>query len=273
MLLVTGANGYLGGWIDADLRADSHLRLLDGRPIADVKHLVTSIVHCGWFSRAGDREPEMQRESLQGTIALCELFRSSGVRFVFASTVSVYAEDAKTVAPACEYTRAKLAGERVVQAYFKERALSVRLASLMGAGSGRTKRDVCVNAFAIDGWQRKQIDVWNPDAWKPILHVRDAADLLRAQAFDKRSGTMDACWASLQAKAIAERVAAITGADVREVADVSGYRSCNMPVAGPARRTLSDAVHELKHVAGEVTDAKQYGPERRRVAAQAAQPA
>lgn len=257
-VLVTGANGYLGAVLVEELKAtghdlyllDSHWRTLPDRtplvvpgPLTAFLRRADAVVHLGWYSTAGDGQPELQRKCYENTMALGGLvrpFTPRHCRIVFASSSSVYGHcgsrpltEEDVPAPNCAYTQAKLAAEKVLvdELGDPDRVLTFRFGSLMGLGApgGRTKTELVVNAFALAGWRRRPIAVWNPDDYKPVIHVRDAARLLRTAVETKGwSGTYNAGLLVKKAGEIAATAAAMTGGEIIEVPDRNGRRSCNL---------------------------------------------
>lgn len=251
-VLVTGANGYLGGCVvDALTRAgmcvkqeDSHGYNFPSPPTYRVAAPTSNVewadvvVHLGWRARAGNTETEAQSDSLELTELLVDSMRHDQL-LVFASSVSVYGNqdnkeftETDPVSPSCLYSKAKVAAE----AYIRDgvdRYIIFRFGSLMGKGVTRTKRELCVNAFAIDGYTKGRIEVWNPLAWKPVLHVRDAAALVCSSIVDrweerKGSAVLNAAQGAYPASALAYTAARITGGKVVEIEDRTGPRSCRV---------------------------------------------
>jgi nucleoside-diphosphate-sugar epimerase len=210
-VLLTGATGFLGAWVAHCLRErghetcqlDSHGRPARGcvwsvpRFLADAD----AVVHLAWFSQAGRAYPTVHRyclERFKEVVRQASWAAPPECLHVFASTASVYGDRGDLVcqegfdlAPNCDYTRAKVEAEHHLRTWVPRNHCILRLGSLMGVGApgGRTKTDVIVNAFASEGYQKRRIEVWNPDSYKPLLHVKDAAELVvRAVAGDHERG-------------------------------------------------------------------------------------
>ena len=103
-----------------------------------------------------------------------------GKRMVFMSTCSNYGRsdepinEAGELLPVSMYARTKVDAER----YLVRRVPNVtilRCATAYGVGAGRTRWDVILNDFVNNALASGVIDVFKPDACRPICHVRDIA--------------------------------------------------------------------------------------------------
>lgn len=268
---ITGANGYLGGWLVSTLLEsgynvtgeDSHGRPTHGNadPYKSLRE-ADAVIHTAWYTSAGNGQPELQRHCLDRTMLLanqaehCKKLR----RFIFTSTASVYGErteemfESSPCEPNCCYSKAKHEAEQHIKDVLGDKATIIRLSSLMGKGITRTKREVAVNAMAIDGYRNKKIEVWNPEASKPILHVRDAATLITKVIADEHTyNYINMAAFSYTAYYIASTVSALTGASVQIVGDRSGPRSCllncdrlNLMFPKYLYRNLEDTIREFR---------------------------
>jgi nucleoside-diphosphate-sugar epimerase len=104
-------------------------------------------------------------------------------RFVFISTCSNYgvakpgelASEASPLHPLSEYARAKVECENLVLAAAPPPACTVlRFGTICGL-SGRMRFDLLVSEMAKKCARGEEIDIFAPDAWRPFLHVADAA--------------------------------------------------------------------------------------------------
>lgn len=254
---LTGANGYLGGWLVEELLGAGHdLYAVSARGELvhgygeDAERLAAAdvVVHLGWYSVAGDAAPRLQDRSLAMTEGLVQhldwldrtmpLMSGQTRRLIFASTASVYGHnphhecsEAHPVKPLCAYTRAKVAAEDLIRKLIPRHVI-VRLGSLMGRGRTRTKTDLLVNGCAVDGFVRRKIPMAHPDSYKPILHVRDAASLLRRLVeAPARCGTLNAAAWSLPVADVATIAAAAAGAAVEVVPATCPERSIRLSCA------------------------------------------
>lgn len=255
-ILVTGANGYLGGVLCQGLSSvdprvtlwDSHARPLrewDRFPVgrADV------VVHLGWYSKVGDGEKALQFECLRRTGDLLYDMRKDA-RIVFASSASVYGDggdyeftEGDVPEPGCAYSKCKLAAEEMVRES-KHPYCIFRFGSLMGLGFTRTKIELCVNAFATRGYGNGTIEVWNPQSWKPILHVIDAANLIRQATTEGKEwdGTFNAAEGSYRAIDIANIVARVTQSRVAIVESPNGARSSRLNCTALDRKIVESGM-------------------------------
>lgn len=239
-ILVTGANGYLGGWLLKEITRlgwyvsglDSHGGLVYGPSIMHPKE-ADAIVHLAWYSSAGDKHSALQLSCLNATKQLVSRC-SDSIPFVFASTASVYGDggtkewsERDEPQPNCAYSMSKALAESIINTDLRKPVI-FRFGSMMGLGVTRTKTEVCVNGLASEGWTRGTIDLWNPDSYKPLIHVRDAAELIIQAIQEQWVGTYNAAVDSLRAIEVAEMVRAVTGAEIRTVEDRTGTRSCRL---------------------------------------------
>lgn len=206
-VFLTGCNGYLGGWVIEKLEASKHIVYGEdshgsmyyykekkrwekegahesGLPGASCAILM------GWYSSVGNAHPSLQIESQERTLQILDrLIAYPKVSIIFISSAAVYGNYGATVVdesvepnPNCAYSKAKYRVEQYIQEQpqLKDRTVILRLGSLMGMGCNgfRTKSELIVNAFALDAFKQKKIVCWNPENYKPIIHVEDAASVI-----------------------------------------------------------------------------------------------
>jgi nucleoside-diphosphate-sugar epimerase len=267
-VLVTGANGYLGGWLTRNLLLQGHSICAVGSRDDWVEQAkgrqFDTVIHLGWYSSAGNDNPELQQYCADKTKLLIDSIASEPwpCKFIFASTCSVYGvsysqpaycfKESDPINPDCAYTNAKAE----IETYLRQSNISsliFRFGSLMGLGHSRTRLDLVVNAFASDAYATGIIEIWDPDCYKPLLHVRDAAEVIcQGVAQDEWVGIVNAASCCLKAKHIAELVARITGARIEVVEGKHGAKNCcadsrRLRLAMPAFkfRPLRNAIAEF----------------------------
>lgn len=255
-IYITGANSYLGGHLVPLLEEreheviglDSHggfVHISKSIPMKDVCiSTCQAVVPLGWYSAVGNAHPELQEESYKKVAGLVEYIASEKLNchVVFPSSAAVYGNHGDSLVNEtsitlgeCDYSRAKLKAEKVIRQRLPDRHTIFRLGSLMGVGCPgvRTKRELVVNAFCIDGYTKGKIEVWNYNDWKPVLHVNDAAGLiiLAIEASKSLAGVYNASVGSSRAINIANMVARVTGAKVDIISSDHAPRSCKMDLS------------------------------------------
>lgn len=103
-----------------------------------------------------------------------------GRRMVFMSTCSNYGkadtpvdEDGELV-PVSMYALTKVNAERYLRRTVDDITI-LRCATAYGVGAGRTRWDVLLNDLTRTALSSGEIDVFQPDACRPVCHVRDIA--------------------------------------------------------------------------------------------------
>ena len=181
------------------------LELID----ADVRHVdpswldgVDAIIHLAGLSNdpTADFAPELNSESnVLATRVLAEAAAEVAqreqreIRFLFASSCSVYytssqpghlqvevmTEDSP-VAPTANYSKTKRLAElellRIAARSPWFCPVIVRKGTIFGAAP-RMRFDLVVNVFTLHAWRKRQVTVHGDgEAWRPLLHIRDAVD-------------------------------------------------------------------------------------------------
>lgn len=283
-ILCTGGGGYLGTVVVRQLLAHGHpVVVLDRfdhgvQPLAGVSisrlHLIrgdirdphvvecaaagcSTILHLAGIvgAPACDRDPiDADTTNVSGTQIVCEVAAVGRKRVVFASTASCYGAQRETcteatpLSPLSRYGRNKAEAERLVVGV---QGVVLRLATLFGA-SPRMRWDLLPHDFAWQAVHRRALEVYQPAAIRPFLHVEDAASAFVWAARSKRAvegqiynvGDPDSV---VTKRWVAERLQVITGCTVEEGegADVDG-RNYDVSV----QKILREAWGPTRHLIG-----------------------
>ncbi len=201
-VLVVGGAGYVGGAVtDLLMETDHEFRVYDAllyeesyrKPVdfiyGDVRDTEKLKLHLRWADAViwlaaivGDGacalNPDISIAVNQESVRwLAENFDG---RIVFLSTCSVYgAQDAvldeqAPTNPLSVYAVTKLAAEGYLQG---KNAIIFRLGTLFGVGDlfSRIRLDLVVNTLTVRAYRHGKITVYGGDQFRPLLHVRDAA--------------------------------------------------------------------------------------------------
>jgi nucleoside-diphosphate-sugar epimerase len=176
---------------------------------ADLRHpnpawldKVDAVVHLAGLSNdpTADFAPELNSESnVLATRLLAQAVAEKAqrdkreIRFLFASTCSVYyspttSETANVelmtedlpIAPTANYSKTKRLAEieilRVADQYPMFCPVILRKGTIFGLAP-RMRFDLVVNVFTLHAWRSRVLTVHGSgEAWRPLLHIRDAAD-------------------------------------------------------------------------------------------------
>jgi nucleoside-diphosphate-sugar epimerase len=106
--------------------------------------------------------------------------------FVFFSTCSNYgiaggtATETSPLNPLCPYSRSKVGMEQYLQNVCSDLPwLILRLSTVCGA-SPRMRFDLTVNDFTLNAYRNGRLDVFNPNSFRPYIHVYDLAMVVTA---------------------------------------------------------------------------------------------
>ncbi len=122
----------------------------------------------------------------KATTELALIAEQAGVsRFIFSSTCSNYGlcdedralNENDSLKPLSLYSETKIAAENVLlqRDYGSMQAIVLRFATLFGV-SPAMRFDLLVQEFVRDAVVTGTLEVYNPSAWRPFLHVGDAAE-------------------------------------------------------------------------------------------------
>jgi nucleoside-diphosphate-sugar epimerase len=139
--------------------------------------------------------------NVDGTESALRAAKEAGVaRFLFVSTCSNYGvagpdeianEDSK-LTPLSRYAEAKVAAELLTKAESRVVSTIVRFGTICGV-SARMRFDLLVSEMARAAVRGEPILLYKPEAWRPFLHLADAAAAVT-------------CWAQAPIDAVAYRV-------------------------------------------------------------------
>lgn len=204
-VLVVGGAGYIGGAVtDILMRTEHKVRVYDAllyeesyrKPVdfvyGDVRDTSKLLPHLKWAdvviwlaALVGDGacalDPEITAAINQESVKW--LARNCNGRIIFTSTCSVYgAQDAvldetSPTNPLSVYGVTKLAAEEHLQ---DKEAVIFRLGTLYGVGDlfSRIRLDLIVNTLTVRAHRHHKISVFGGDQFRPLLHVRDAAQAI-----------------------------------------------------------------------------------------------
>lgn len=214
-VLVTGGAGYIGSRVSAHLLATGYavtvfdkfvyggqaLLPFQGRDdfsivrgdVRDAAALaaaligIDAVVHfagvVGEQACAFDREQSWSINVHGSKTALAAACAAKTPRLIFISTCSNYgvaapgelATEESPLHPLSDYARAKVECEKLMLAEAPPPACTVlRFGTICGL-SGRMRFDLLVSEMAKKCARGERIDIFSPDAWRPFLHIADAA--------------------------------------------------------------------------------------------------
>ncbi|MCC7047690.1 MAG: NAD(P)-dependent oxidoreductase [Alphaproteobacteria bacterium] len=218
-VLVTGGAGYIGSRLVADLvGAGAAVHAFDrllyggeallpffGNPqfrftAGDIRDQAAigaalagadAVVHLA--AVVGEQACAIDEESAaainrDAALALLRAAEAKGVRrFVFISTCSNYgisdpqslADETAALKPQSLYARTKVEVEKACLVHDGRMAVTVlRFGTICGL-SARMRFDLLINEMAAAAASGRRIEIYKPAAWRPFLHVADAARAVR----------------------------------------------------------------------------------------------
>jgi nucleoside-diphosphate-sugar epimerase len=189
-------------------------------------------------------------------------------RFIFASSCSAYgtsdankyADEDCALNPVSLYAETKVESEKMVMnANVGDFVTCVlRFATIYGV-SPRMRLDLILHEFIRDAYVQKNLLIFGPDHWRPLVHIRDAAALytkiltadptaIGGQVFNV--GNTEENYTKLAlAKMVKERLPDTKIEVVQGKADIRNYRVCfdrAKEILGfQTRKTVRDGIEEL----------------------------
>jgi len=217
-VLVVGGAGYVGGAVtellmqsnhayrvyDALLYEESYRKQVDF-VYGDVRDTDSLLPHLKWADAViwlaalvGDGacglNPEISVSINQESLKW--LAQHYDGRIIFMSTCSVYgAQDAvldetSPTGPLSVYAGTKLAAEEYLK---PKNAIIFRLGTLFGVGDlfARIRMDLVVNTLTARAYRQGKISVFGGDQFRPLLHVKDAANAAVGNVATKPTGVFN----------------------------------------------------------------------------------
>ena len=217
-VLVVGGAGYVGGAVtDLLLQSEHNLRVYDAllyeeayrKPVdfvyGDVRDRERLRSHLEWADAVvwlaalvGDAacalNPDVSVAINQESVRwLAENFDG---RIVFLSTCSVYGaqdgvlDESSPTNPLSVYAATKLEAERCLA---DKNAIIFRLGTLFGVGDlfSRIRLDLVVNILTVRAHKFGKITIYGGDQFRPLLHVRDAAQTIADNLATERTGVFN----------------------------------------------------------------------------------
>ncbi len=204
-ILVVGGAGYVGGAVTDLLMDGEHdVRVLDSLLYEEVYRKPVQFVYCDvrdsnqlkphldwadvviWLAAlvgdpACNLNPDVTLEINQESVKF--LTGNFDGRILFLSTCSVYGAQLGTLtedselSPLSIYAATKLESERYLES---KNAIIFRLGTLFGVGDlfSRIRLDLVVNILTVRAHRFGQVTVYGGEQFRPLLHVRDAAQAI-----------------------------------------------------------------------------------------------
>jgi len=183
-------------------------------------------------------------------------------RIIFMSTCSVYgAADGELnedsgLNPLSLYANTKLESEKILA---DADALIFRLGTLYGIGDNysRIRFDLVVNTFVMRAIFHGKIDVFGGAQYRPLLHVRDAAQAIYSCLEKKNKGLYNLHSENVTIVEIVERIRAFFPFLIIELSDVMFQDNRNYSVSSKKaekelgfrpRRRIQDGIKEFKEM-------------------------
>ena len=204
-VVIVGGSGYVGGAVTDLLAQASHnFRVYDAllyeesyrKPVefifGDIRDTNRLRPHLEWADAVvwlaalvGDGacalNPDVSVAINQNAVR--ELAQCFDGRIIFTSTCSVYGaqdsvlDETSPTNPLSVYASTKLEAEQHLK---NENAMILRLGTLFGVGDlfSRIRLDLVVNTLAVRAHQHGKVSVLGGDQCRPLLHVRDIAQVI-----------------------------------------------------------------------------------------------
>ncbi len=232
-VLIVGGAGYVGGALtdilasskhevkvyDALLYENSYLKkvpfvygdLRDHKKLLPLLKWADAVV---WLAAiVGDGacaiNPEISSEVNEDGVKW--LAKNFDGRIIFMSTCSVYGaqdgvlDESSPTNPLSIYAVTKLGAEKYLK---NKNALIFRLGTLFGLGDtySRIRFDLVLNTLVARAYTEGKLKVFGGEQWRPLLHVRDAAQACADNLMTDYKGTYNLHFDNVRIKDLAEKV-------------------------------------------------------------------
>tara|TARA_Y100000590_G_scaffold358755_1_gene414290 strand:+ start:10825 stop:11805 length:981 start_codon:yes stop_codon:yes gene_type:complete len=165
-------------FIKGDLRKFSVEKILD-----DVDYVVNLAALVG--EPICKKYPKEAREiNYEANLNLAKKCESIGVaRYLMMSTCSNYGlrenhemlTEEDELQPISLYSETKVESEKKLLNGFNDLPVVVLRASTAYGMASRIRFDLLLHQFIFEGWVKKQINIFGPNSWRPMVHVDDIA--------------------------------------------------------------------------------------------------
>ena len=221
-ILITGGAGYIGSnLVKKLLDVNFKVRVLDnlvfgGEPLVpffndsnftlikgdltnhkDIEKAVKGcdlVIHLGALVFTGGEDLSTEVDTVNYTatkLLVMECIKNKIKHFLFFSTCSVYGktnekvDELSPVKPTNPYAFSKYMSEQFLlspEIKSKITPIIFRLSTVFGL-SPRMRFDLIINELCANAYKNKKIEVYNPEAWRPGVHVDDVTDLVTKSCF------------------------------------------------------------------------------------------
>lgn len=281
-VLITGGAGYLGGALTDLLENTKHeFRVYDAlmyedeylKPVpfvfGDIRNKKHLKEHLEWADAVvwlaalvGDGacalNPEITTELNQEMVKW--MAANFDGRIVFMSTCSVYGaqdgelDESAPTGPLSVYAATKLESEKYLK---NKNAIIFRLGTLFGLGDSysRIRLDLVVNTLTTRAIIDRKLKVFGGEQWRPLLHVKDAAQAVLDNLETKHTGVYNLHYENVKILDLARQVEKHVPGIEMEIVDMKFQDSRNYKAnSQKARKTLGfkpkysaeDGIKEVK---------------------------
>lgn len=217
-VLITGGAGYLGGALTDILKDSKHeVRVYDALMfeedylkdvpfvLGDIRNRKHLKQHLDWAdvvvhlaALVGDGACALNPEISEVVNQECVKWIADNFdgRIIFTSTCSVYGaqdgvlDESSPTGPLSVYGTTKLAAEKHLEG---KNAMIFRLGTLFGLSDhyARIRLDLVLNTMTVRAITEGKLKVFGGEQWRPLLHVRDAAQAIATNIDTKHTGVFN----------------------------------------------------------------------------------